>query len=184
MTEASTDHAATLAASPRQPLALLGVERMQGALAIARGRFAVAEAHLDAALALGDACAAPYERARTLLEVAVLRQAQDRSEDAASALEEARQICTPLRAELTLQGIAELEIQASAAAAGAGVSGLSPREVEVLRLVARGLSYAEIGAELFISPRTVARHLQSIYAKLSLGSRAEAAAYAYSHGIV
>jgi DNA-binding NarL/FixJ family response regulator len=50
--------------------------------------------------------------------------------------------------------------------------------------VARGLSYAEIGTELYISPRTVARHLQSIYAKLSLDSRAEAAAYAYAHGIV
>ena len=39
-----------------------------------------------------------------------------------------------------------------------------------MRLVARGLSYAEIGAELYISPRTVARHLQSIYAKLGLSN--------------
>ncbi len=184
MAEAATEHAATLAASPRQPLALLAVERMQGALAIARGGFAVAEAHLDAALAWCDACAAPYERARTLLEAAVLRQVQERPEDAASALEEARRICTSLRAELGLQSIAELELQTAAPTSGAATFGLSPREFEVLRLVARGLSYAEIGAELYISPRTVARHLQSIYAKLSLDSRAEAAAYAYAHGIV
>jgi DNA-binding CsgD family transcriptional regulator len=183
MAEVTTEHAATLAASPRQPLALLAVERMQGALAIARGRVAVAETHLDAALALCDACAAPYERARTLLEVAMLRRAQDRPDDATSALEDARQICTSLGAELTLQSIAELESQA-ASTPGAATSGLSPREIEVLRLVARGLSYAEIGTELYISPRTVARHLQSIYAKLSLDSRAEAAAYAYAHGIV
>ncbi len=183
MAEATTDHAATLAASPRQPLMVLAVERMQGALALARGRFAEAEAHLDAALALCDACAAPYERARTLLEVAVLRQAQDRPGDAASTLESARQICTSLRAELALQSIAELETQVASPATDA-VTGLSPREAEVLRLVARGLSYAEIGDELYISPRTVARHLQSIYAKLGLGSRAEAAAYAYAHGIV
>ena len=183
MAEVTTDRAATLAASPRQPLALLAVERMQGALAVARGRFAVAEAHLDAALALSIACAAPYERARTLLEIAVLRRAQGHAEDAATALEDARQICTSLGAELALQSIAELDTQA-ATASGAATSGLSPREVEVMRLVARGLSYAEIGAELYISPRTVARHLQSIYAKLSLDSRAEAAAYAYAHGIV
>ena len=183
MAEVTTDRAATLAASPRQPMALLAVERMQGALAVARGRFAVAEAHLDAALALSIACAAPYERARTLLEIAVLRRAQGRPEDAATALEDARQICTSLGAELALQSIAELDTQA-ATASGAATSGLSPREVEVMRLVARGLSYAEIGAELYISPRTVARHLQSIYAKLSLDSRAEAAAYAYAHGIV
>jgi DNA-binding CsgD family transcriptional regulator len=164
-------------------LALLAVERMQGALAIARGRVAVAETHLDAALALCDACAAPYDRARTLLEVAMLRRAQDRPDDATSALEDARQICTSLGAELTLQSIAELESQA-ASTPGAATSGLSPREIEVLRLVARGLSYAEIGTELYISPRTVARHLQSIYAKLGLDSRAEAAAYAYAHGIV
>lgn len=184
MAEAATERAATLAASPRQPLALLAAERMQGTLAGARGRFAVAEAHLNAALALCDACAAPYERVRTLLEVAVLRRAQNRTEDAASALEEARQISTSLGAELALQSIAELETPATDATSVAAISGLSPREVEVLRLVARGLSYAEIGAELYISPRTVARHLQSIYAKLSLDSRAEAAAYAYAHGIV
>jgi len=183
MAEAATEHAETLAASPRQPLALLAVERMQGALATARGRFAAAETHLDAALALSDACAAPYERARTLIEIAVLRQAEGRPEDAAAPLDEARQIATSLRAELALQSIAELEAQASASTPDA-TSGLSPREVEVLRLVARGLSYAEIGAELYISPRTVARHLQSIYAKLSLDSRAEAAAYAYAHGMV
>jgi DNA-binding CsgD family transcriptional regulator len=183
MAEVATEHAASLAASPRQPLALLAAERMQGTLAIARGRFAEAEAHLGASLAICDACAAPYERARTLLEMAVLRQAQDRPADAASALEDVRRICVPLRAEMALQSVAELEAPATATAEAA-ISGLSPREVEVLRLVARGLSYAEIGTELYISPRTVARHLQSIYAKLSLDSRAEAAAYAYAHGIV
>ena len=184
MAEVSTEHAATLAASPRQPLALLAVERIQGALDVARRRFTEAEAHLRSALALCDACAAPYERARTLLEMSALWRNQDRLDDATSALDEARQICASLGAELTLQSIADLESQDADASSGSGVAGLSPREAEVLRLVARGLSYAEIGAELYISPRTVARHLQSIYAKLGLDSRAEAAAYAYAHGIV
>ena len=61
---------------------------------------------------------------------------------------------------------------------------LTERELDVLRLVAQGLSYAEVGDRLFISPRTVARHLQSIYGKLDVASRAEAAAFAYAHGLV
>jgi DNA-binding NarL/FixJ family response regulator len=63
-------------------------------------------------------------------------------------------------------------------------AGLSPREIEVLRLVAQGMSYIEVGAHLFISPRTVARHLQSIYGKIEVESRAEAAAFAYAQGLV
>jgi predicted ATPase/DNA-binding CsgD family transcriptional regulator len=61
--------------------------------------------------------------------------------------------------------------------------GLSPREVEVLRLIAQGLSYAAAADRLFISPRTVARHLQSIYGKLGVDSRAAAAAFAFAHGL-
>jgi DNA-binding NarL/FixJ family response regulator len=62
--------------------------------------------------------------------------------------------------------------------------GLSPREVEVLRLVARGLTDAEVGTRLFISPRTVARHLQSVYTKLRVNSRTAAAAFAFERGMV
>ena len=63
-------------------------------------------------------------------------------------------------------------------------AGLSPRELEVLRLVARGLTDAEVGVRLFISPRTVARHLQSIYNKLGVNSRTAAAAFAYERGLL
>jgi DNA-binding NarL/FixJ family response regulator len=54
----------------------------------------------------------------------------------------------------------------------------------VLRLVAIGLSNAEVGERLFISPRTVAQHLQSIYNKLAISSRTAAAAFAFEHGLV
>jgi DNA-binding NarL/FixJ family response regulator len=53
--------------------------------------------------------------------------------------------------------------------------GLSDREVEVLRLVAEGLTDGQVGRELHISPRTVGRHLGSIYKKLGVPSRAAAA---------
>ena len=62
--------------------------------------------------------------------------------------------------------------------------GLTARECEVLRLVATGRTNREIAAELVISEHTVARHLQNIFAKLGLPSRAAATAYAYEHGLV
>jgi ATP/maltotriose-dependent transcriptional regulator MalT len=61
---------------------------------------------------------------------------------------------------------------------------LTPRELDVLRLVADGKSNQEIGAILFISPHTAARHVTSILTKLSLDSRAAAAAYAVRRGLV
>jgi DNA-binding NarL/FixJ family response regulator len=62
-------------------------------------------------------------------------------------------------------------------------AGLSQREAEVLSLAARGLTSARIGEELFISPRTVNRHLDSVYKKLGVNSRAAAARFASEHGI-
>jgi DNA-binding CsgD family transcriptional regulator len=62
--------------------------------------------------------------------------------------------------------------------------GLSTREVEVLRLLARGKSNREIAATLVISEHTVARHVQNIYAKHRLSSRAAATAFAFEHNLV
>ena len=61
---------------------------------------------------------------------------------------------------------------------------LSPRESEVLALVAAGKTNRAIAGELFISHKTVARHISNIFAKLRLSSRAEATAYAYRHRLV
>jgi DNA-binding CsgD family transcriptional regulator/pimeloyl-ACP methyl ester carboxylesterase len=61
---------------------------------------------------------------------------------------------------------------------------LSPREREVLRLVAEGLPNRDIAARLGVSPTTVARHLANIYAKLGVNTRSAAAAYAFKSGLV
>ena len=63
-----------------------------------------------------------------------------------------------------------------------GVAGLTGREMEVLRLLARGWDNARIAEELVISEGTVKNHVTSIYAKLNVHSRAEAVAWAWEHG--
>lgn len=64
------------------------------------------------------------------------------------------------------------------------VGGLTSREVEVVRLVAAGKTNRAIASELFLSEKTVARHLSNIFTKLDIGSRSAATAYAYEHGHV
>jgi predicted ATPase/DNA-binding CsgD family transcriptional regulator len=59
--------------------------------------------------------------------------------------------------------------------------GITPRELEVLQLLPHGLTNREIASRLFISPRTAQTHIQHVYAKLGVTSRAEAAAYAVAH---
>jgi DNA-binding NarL/FixJ family response regulator len=67
---------------------------------------------------------------------------------------------------------------------GKTAGGLTAREIQVLRLVAAGKTNGAIGSQLFISERTVERHLSNIFAKLDLSSRAAATAYAYEHQLV
>ena len=62
--------------------------------------------------------------------------------------------------------------------------GLSAREVEVLRLVAAGMTNAAVAEHLFLSPRTVNWHLGSIYRKLGLHSRTEATRFAVEHDLL
>lgn len=62
-------------------------------------------------------------------------------------------------------------------------AGLTAREVEVLKLVAEGLTNAQIADSLYLSPRTVHRHLNSIYHKLGTNSRAAAARFAVEHDL-
>lgn len=64
------------------------------------------------------------------------------------------------------------------------VAGLTAREVEVLRLVAAGKSNREIAAELYLSVKTIARHLSNIFGKIDGSSRAAATAFAYEQGLI
>jgi HD-GYP domain-containing protein (c-di-GMP phosphodiesterase class II)/DNA-binding CsgD family transcriptional regulator len=65
-----------------------------------------------------------------------------------------------------------------------GPAGLTPREVDVLRLVARGLSYKEIATRLVISPKTARNHIEHIYVKIGASNRTTASLFAMQHGLL
>jgi DNA-binding CsgD family transcriptional regulator len=172
------------ASKPRQPLALLAAHRWCGELATAAGQYAEATAYLTDALALADACAAPYERALTLLALVELALATGERAKAAAVLAEARTLLLPLEARPALARADALVTRLTPAKpAQQYPAGLSAREVEVLRLVAQGLTNAQIAARLFLSPRTVDQHLRAIFNKLGVGNRAAAARWAVEHAL-
>jgi DNA-binding NarL/FixJ family response regulator len=65
-----------------------------------------------------------------------------------------------------------------------GALGLSPREIDVLRLLASGMTNAAIAQALFISSKTVATHIHGIFAKFGVRTRSEAVAFAFREGLV
>jgi HD-GYP domain-containing protein (c-di-GMP phosphodiesterase class II) len=103
----------------------------------------------------------------------------------------AAQAADELRREATAGRLDTAAVEGVLGAAGhrvlrrrEGPAGLTPREVEVLRLLARGLSNKEIAARLTISPKTVGNHADHIYAKISAQSRAAAAFFAMQNGLL
>jgi DNA-binding CsgD family transcriptional regulator len=179
------DRALAHASEPRQPLALLAAHRLLGELDSAGGRHSDAASHLDAAIQLADACAAPYERALTLLAIAELRLAEGNDADVPTLLEEARSICSGLGAAPALACADALAAQLPGRrrVKFAYPAGLTRREAEVLGLLAAGHSNKEIAAELFLSERTVERHITSLYRKIGTHRRTEAMAFALRHGL-
>ena len=63
-------------------------------------------------------------------------------------------------------------------------AGMTAREVEVLRLVARGLSNKEVAGQLLITPKTAGSHIEHIYNKIEASNRAQASLFAMKHGLM
>jgi len=114
------------------------------------------------------ACAAPYDAACARIVLAEALQALGRADRAAAEARAAREALARLRG----------------AGAGGAADELSPRETEILRLVAQGLGDAQIASRLFLSPHTVHRHVANIRAKLRTPSRAAAVAAATQQGLL
>ena len=167
--EAAEEIAAIAAACPNAPLraaALLA----EGRVAAGAGESAAACPLLEDASDLFDAAGARYDAALARLGLASVLRVLGRDGPAAKA--EAR--------------VGKVLEELGARPREARVGGLSAREAEVLRLVARGLGNADIAAELVLSVRTVERHVANVYLKIGASgrtARAVATAWAHAHGI-
>lgn len=150
-----------------------------------RGAVVLAEGRPDEALpALRAACRrwhevqAPYDAARACVLLGKAYQALGDRDAAASELASARETFDRLGATVDARAVAELFGQRSLPA------GLTDREGEVLALVAAGRTNREVADELFLSEKTIGRHLSNIFTKLGVSTRTEAAAFAFEHRLV
>jgi DNA-binding CsgD family transcriptional regulator/tetratricopeptide (TPR) repeat protein len=173
------------ATAPRQPLALLAAHRLLGQLDTDAERYEDAETHLTAALTLADVCAAPYERALTLLALVELSLAIGNDDAALRLLEEARAFCIPLGAIPALVRADAIATRLTTRNVSVPVlpAGLSAREVDVLQLIAAGQTNREIADILCIAEKTVERHITHILTKTNVANRAAAAIFAMRHGL-
>jgi DNA-binding NarL/FixJ family response regulator len=97
-----------------------------------------------------------------------------------------RALCRPMEAAVTLARADALEARlraTSSAPLERLPAGLTPRETEVLRMLATGLANAEIAQHLSLSPRTVNAHLTTIYGKLGVTTRGAAIRFALDHDL-
>jgi len=155
-------------------------ERADGAVLLAMGEAAAALTPLRRSFAAWKTLDAPYEAARVRVLIGLACRTLEDADTAALELESACRTFRQLGAAPDLARAQALAGRPPERRPG----GLTPREVEVLRLVASGKTNRSIAGHLVLSERTVARHLSNIFAKLGISSRASATAYAYEHGLV
>ena len=122
----------------------------------------------------------PYEAARGRVLIALGCRALGDEESATLELDAARRVFAQLGARPDLARIERLTRKGI----DAPVGGLTPRELQVLRLVAAGRTNHAIATDLVVADKTVDRHVTNIFTKLGVSSRAAATAYAYEHRLV
>jgi DNA-binding NarL/FixJ family response regulator len=133
-----------------------------------------------------------YELARSRARLAAVLRAAGRADESQEHADAARQVAQRLGAEPLLRELrvpgrvrpARHEPQPTGHRPDTGPTELTPRESEVLALVAQGRSNGEIGRQLFISTKTVSVHVSNILAKLGAVGRTEAVAVARQRGLL
>ena len=163
---------------------LLGrASHLRGQLALACGDPITAHGRLQAALDTYQRVGLPFEEASARADLARTLHTDDRH---TSAYEQARTAHAGF--ERLGAGVESSRVQKMldelSPADHDPAGGLSPREVQVLRLLARGASNQDIADELVVSPHTVRRHVSNLLTKLGVSSRTAAAAWAHEHGMV
>jgi ATP/maltotriose-dependent transcriptional regulator MalT len=166
---------------------LVGAPMLHAASAQATGAVLLAASEIPAAsTSLRHAwegwrdLAMPYEEAHTCLLLAAACEQRGDQDGRRLELDAARRLFKELNAEAQLARLAEEADRGARYAVGP----LSEREAQVLRLIATGKTNRDIGAELFISEKTVARHVSNIFDKLGVSTRAGATALAYQRHLI
>jgi DNA-binding CsgD family transcriptional regulator len=152
----------------------------EGSVLLAEGDALGALANLRRSLKAWQELEAPYETARVRVSIAAVCRKQEDLDSANFELDAARAALRQLGALPDLARIEALFSESPTQNAGP----LTARETEVLVLIASGKTNRAIADELFISEKTVARHVSNIFDKLDLSSRAAATAYAYQQKLL
>lgn len=177
---AAADELSELAARFDAPYLKAVSAHAAGSVLLAEGKAKEALPTLRSAWSGWRELEVPYEAARVRVLVGLSCRQLGDADGAEMELDAAAAAFEQLGAVADRARVQELTMGATQKPA----AGLTQRELEVLALVARGLTNRAIAAELFISEKTVARHLSNMFTKLGLASRSAATAYAYQHGLV
>jgi DNA-binding CsgD family transcriptional regulator len=181
------EHARAAAAELAEIATAIGTPLLHAASAHATGAIRLADNEIvGASTSLREAweirrdLEMPYEQAQTCLLMAGVCERRGDQDGRRLELDAARTLFTELNAESDLARIVEQLESATPRPAGS----LSEREAQVLRLVAAGKTNRDIAEALFISEKTVARHVSNIFDKVGVSSRSAATAWAYQHNLV
>jgi DNA-binding NarL/FixJ family response regulator len=177
---AGADELARLADDLAAPLLGAVAAHAQGAVLLGEGDARAALQALRHAWRSWQDLEAPYEAARVRVLIGLACRQLGDQDSAEMELDAARWVFRQLEAAPDLARVEALTREPAAGAAG----GLTARELQVLRLVAAGQTNRSIAADLFLSERTVERHVSNILTKLGVSSRAAATAYAYQHQLI
>lgn len=177
---AAADELAEIAVELEAPLLHAVSAHATGAVHLAEGDARAGLAALRQAWAAWQELEAPYEAARVRVLIGLACRELGDEDSAQMEFDAARWVFRQLGAGPDLVRVEALTRKVAVTAA----SGLTRREVEVLRLVAAGKTNRAIAADLFLSEKTVARHVSNIFTKLDLSSRAAVTAYAFAHDLV
>ena len=169
------------ASEPRQPLVLIAAHRLLGKLSTLQHDFVAAKDHLTSAAKIARACRVQYELTLTELAEAELALAMQEPAQALPLIDRVITTCKALEAQPALIYAEKLVLRANRQH-GRHPAGLTSREIEILVLIAEGLSNRAMADRLSISVRTVERHVTNIYRKADVHSRVEAANYAQKIG--
>lgn len=177
---AGADEMARIAERLEAPLLRAMAAHATGATLLAEGDGRAALTALRKAWAAWQAIEAPYEAARVRVLIGLACRALGDDDTAEMELDAARWVFGQLGAAPDVARVEAL----SRAGAVRTPGGLTAREVEVLRLVAEGRTNREIARALTLSDHTVRRHLQNIFNKIGVSSRAAATAFAFQRDLV